>query len=81
MWKLDYHSSGSHFPTKTVRTPEHHEPDVEGAHPVLILDDVISYGGQRGPLAVVGGANGTAFMSLELADCRRQVSRLNHGRR
>lgn len=51
--------------------------DVLAAHPILILNNVISYGGQCGPLAVVGGAHGAAFMSLELADCRRKISKFN----
>lgn len=42
-------------------------------HPFLILNDIISYGGQRGPFAVVGGANGTALVSLELTNCRGEI--------
>lgn len=41
-----------------------------GAHPVLVLDDVLAYGGQRGPLAVVGGTHGTALVGFELAHCK-----------
>lgn len=44
------------------------------AHPFLVLNNVISYGGQRGPFAVVGRANGTALVSLELANCRGQIN-------
>jgi len=40
------------------------------SHPFLVLDDVISYGGQSGPFAVVGGANSTALMSFKLTNCR-----------
>ena len=43
------------------------------AHPVLVLDDVVSYGGQRGPFAVVGGADRTALMGLELTNCEGQT--------
>ena len=35
-------------------------------HPLLVLDDVIPYGGQRGPFAVAGGAHCTALVGLEL---------------
>lgn len=36
------------------------------SHPVFILNDVLPDGGQRGPLAVVGGSDGAALVSLEL---------------
>lgn len=41
--------------------------DPPRAHPVLVLDDFRADGGQRGPLAVVGGAHGAALVGLELA--------------
>lgn len=41
--------------------------DPPRAHPVLVLDDFRADGGQRGPLAVVGGPDGAALVGLELA--------------
>lgn len=43
-----------------------------GPYPILILDDVLPDGGQRGPLAVIGCAHSTPFVGLELAHCERR---------
>lgn len=61
----------SHFQLSCV------EPNVLSTHPILILNDVISNGGQRGPFAVVGGADSTALMGLELTDCGAQINKRN----
>lgn len=53
--------------------PAHLTSDGPITHPFLVLDDVVSYGGQRGPFAVVGGADCTALMSLELTNCRGHI--------
>lgn len=39
---------------------------VTAAYTVLILDDVLPDGGQRGPFAVISGPHRTSFVSLEL---------------
>lgn len=44
---------------------------VSQAHPVLVLDDVLPDGGQRGPLAVTGRAHSAALVGLELAHWER----------
>ena len=41
------------------------------AYPVLVLDDVLPDGGQRGPLAVTGRTHSTAFVGLKLTHCER----------
>ena len=38
----------------------------------VIFDDVFADAGQRGPLAVVDGFDGAAFVGLELADLAAQ---------
>lgn len=44
---------------------------VPWAYPVLVLDDVLPDGGQRGPLAVTGRTHSTAFVGLELTHWER----------
>lgn len=41
-------------------------------YPIFILNYVVSYGGQRGPFAVVGGTNCAAFVSFELTNFNGQ---------
>ena len=36
-------------------------------HPILLLDDVLADGGERGPLAVVESLGGALLVALELA--------------
>ena len=36
-------------------------------HPILILDDILPYGGQGRPFTVVSGSDGAAFVSFEFA--------------
>lgn len=45
------------------------------SHPVLVLDDVLPYGGQSGPFAVVSGSDRAAFVSLELAHWEQREAR------
>lgn len=42
------------------------------AYPVLVLNDVLPDGGQRGPLAVAGGSHSTAFVGLKFTHCERR---------
>lgn len=52
-----YVQTGTHLTQQSFQT-----------YPILILDDVISYGSQRGPFAVVGGSHSTTLVGFELAN-------------
>lgn len=56
-------------------------PRKRQTHPVFILNDVVTNGGQRGPFATVGGSHRAAFVGLELAHCERRekVQELGRG--
>lgn len=39
----------------------------KNTYPILILNNILSYGSQGGPFTVVGGSDSTAFMGFEFA--------------
>lgn len=45
---------------------------VETTYPMLVFDDVRSYGGQRGPFAIRRRSSGASLVSLALAYFARQ---------
>lgn len=48
------------------------------AYTVLVLDDVLPDGGQRGPFAVIGCPHRTSFVSLELTHCKKSKQTHNN---
>lgn len=59
-------------PVKGSRAPN--EKKKPHTHPVFIFNDVVADRDQRGPLAVVGGANGTALVGLKFAHFGKTAS-------
>lgn len=52
------------------------EHNIWEPYPVLIFYDILPYGSQGGPFAVISGSDRTAFMCFELANWKTQSQNL-----